>query len=140
MSDRQSQLETDPRFPSGRWIGFFVQKHLLPGKHSMELHLTFADGTLSGDGRDCVGKFTVHGRYNLADGRCRWTKLYLGKHAVYYEGFNEGQGIWGAWHIPATSLTIEVSGGFHIWPEDMSDPTGQSLHEHAEVPAELVSV
>ena len=93
MSDRQPQPETDPRFPSGRWIGFFVQKHPPPGKHS-----------------------------------------------VYYEGYNEGQGIWGAWHIPAGSLTIEVSGGFHIWPEEMPDPTGRYLHEHADVPAELVSV
>ena len=33
-------LETDPRFPSGPWTGFFLQK-LLPGRHVMELRLTF---------------------------------------------------------------------------------------------------
>lgn len=139
MSDRR-ELETDPRFPSGRWIGFFVQKHLRPGKYPMELYLTFADGEMTGEGRDLVGPFTVHGGYNVADGRCRWTKQYLRKHAVFYEGFNEGQGIWGAWNIPASSITVEVSGGFHIWPEEMADPTGQYLHEHADVPAELVEV
>ena len=138
MSDSRPQPETDPRFPSGRWIGFFVQKHPPRGKHSMELDLTFVDGVLSGDGRDWVGKFTVRGRYSLADGRCQWSKQYLGKHAVFYEGFNEGQGIWGAWHIPAGTLTVDVSGGFHIWPEEMPDPTGRHLTEEAEVPAELV--
>ena len=32
-------VETDPRFPSGPWIGFFLQK-LVPGRHQMELRLT----------------------------------------------------------------------------------------------------
>src|SRR5262245_37593685 len=93
----QPQLETDPRFPSGRWVGFWIQKIMPPGRHPTELFLTFANGILSGEGRDWVGKYTVHGRYDITDGRCHWTKQYLGKHHVYYEGFNEGQGIWGTW-------------------------------------------
>ena len=44
-------LESDPRFPSGPWTGFFLQR-LLPGRHRMELRLTFQHGTITGeDGR-----------------------------------------------------------------------------------------
>ena len=57
-------LETDPRFPSGRWIGFFLDKRL-PGKHQMELLLTFRQGEVTGEGRDKVGKFLVRGRYGV---------------------------------------------------------------------------
>src|SRR5262245_12715943 len=51
--------ETDPRFPSGRWIGFFLQKIIPPGKHPMELHLNFSHGAISGEGRDWVGLFIL---------------------------------------------------------------------------------
>ena len=54
----QTDLETDPRFPSGPWTGFFLQP-LLPGRHLMELRLTFRHGAMSGDGRDWVGPFVV---------------------------------------------------------------------------------
>ena len=41
VSDQQpTDLETDPRFPSGRWTGFFLQK-AVPGRHLMELRLQF---------------------------------------------------------------------------------------------------
>lgn len=134
----QPQLETDPRFPSGRWVGFWLQKHVPPGRHQTELLLTFQDGVLTGEGRDWVGQYTVRGRYTLADGRCHWSKQYQGRHEVLYDGFNEGQGIWGKWRIAGGSSSVEVHGGFHIWPEEMPDPTGQYLTEHADVPAELV--
>ncbi len=96
----------------------------------MELHLTFAQGGLEGEGRDWVGNFVVRGRYNVTDGRCHWTKRYLGKHDVFYEGFNEGKGIWGRWEI----LSDGLHGGFHIWPEGMPDPTQPHLVEQAELP------
>jgi hypothetical protein len=137
MSERP-QPETDPRFPSGKWVGFWIQKHPPIGRQPTELYLTFSDGVLQGEGRDIVGKYTVRGRYNLADGRCHWTKHYVGKHEVYYEGFNEGKGIWGTWSIRARPDTVEVRGGFHIWPEEMPDPSEHTLKEEAEVPAELV--
>jgi hypothetical protein len=123
-----TDLESDPRFPSGPWTGFFLQKQL-PGRHHMELHLTFRQGTLTGEGRDWVGPFLVRGRYDLADGKCYWTKRYLGKHDVFYEGYNEGKGIWGRWEIPPY-----WKGGFHIWPEGMSDPSQPTLSEAADVP------
>jgi hypothetical protein len=123
-----ADLETDPRFPSGRWTGFFVQP-VIPGRHMMELHLTFRNGALTGEGRDWVGKFLLSGRYDTRDGKCYWTKRYLGRHDVYYKGFNEGKGIWGTWDIPP-----EWRGGFHIWPEGMEDPTRRQLHEEADLP------
>jgi hypothetical protein len=125
-----SDLETDPRFPSGPWTGFFLQP-LLPGKHLMELRLTFRHGAMTGEGRDWVGPFLVRGRYDIADGKCSFTKRYLGKHDVFYQGYNEGKGIWGRWEIPPF-----WQGGFHIWPEGMPDPTQPTLSEQAELPKE----
>src|SRR5437588_5766992 len=126
-------FETDSRFPSGPWTGFFLQP-LLPGRHRMELRLTFRQGGMTGEGRDWVGKFVVRGRYDLADGKCYFTKRYLGKHDVFYKGFNEGKGIWGVWEIPATEFTARQTGGFYIWPEGMADPTSRELHEEADIP------
>ena len=128
-------LEPDSRFPSGKWVGYFLQKEV-PGKHSMELILTFSQGAMTGEGRDWVGDFLSRGQYKLEDGRCHWTKRYVGRHDVYYEGFNEGKGIWGTWEIPPGTLGVGYRGGFHIWPEGMADPTEQHLVEEADVPVE----
>jgi hypothetical protein len=129
------ELETDPRFPSGPWIGFFLQREI-PGRHQMELHLTFRQGSMTGEGRDWVGKFVIKGRYSTEDGRCYWHKRYLAKHDVFYQGYNEGKGIWGTWELPPPiSLLMHPLGGFHIWPKAMGDPTGQHLTEEADVPA-----
>ena len=63
MHDHEpSDLEPDPRFPSGPWTGFFLQR-LVPGRHLMELRLTFQHGTITGEGRDWVGEFLVRGKY-----------------------------------------------------------------------------
>jgi hypothetical protein len=111
--------ETDPRFPSGAWVGFLLQKHARPGRYPMRIRLSFRGGTLTGEGEDFVGRFTFHGSYDLGTGGCVWVKQYLGRHAVNYRGFNEGAGIWGMWEMPEWGF----SGGFHIWPEDMPDPS-----------------
>jgi len=129
-----ADLETDPRFPSGPWTGFFLQR-LVPGRHMMELRLTFSDGVMHGEGRDWVGPFVLLGRYDLRDGKCGWTKRYLGKHDVLCNGFNEGKGIWGVWEIPDTDLSLAQRGGFHIWPEGMPDPSRPELSEQADLPA-----
>jgi hypothetical protein len=120
--------ETDPRFPSGPWAGFFLQREV-PGRHLMELRLTFRDGRLTGEGRDWVGPFTVDGRYSLADGKCQWVKQYVRRHRVFYQGYNEGKGIWGVWTLPPS-----YRGGFHIWPEGVGGPGGPALTEEAEPP------
>jgi len=140
MKTPLADLETDPRFPSGPWTGFFLDRRL-PGRHRMELGLTFRQGVLVGEGRDWVGKFVVQGRYDLADGRCYFVKRYLGKHDVNYQGFNEGKGIWGVWEIvwPIPDRpAIKWSGGFHIWPEGMADPSHPKLSEQADLPIAIV--
>ena len=128
----QTATETDPRFPSGPWTGYFLQK-LIPGRHLMELRLSFSQGQIQGEGRDWVGLFILRGRYDLQEGKCYWTKRYLAKHDVFYQGFNEGKGIWGVWEI--SSKTLPQQGGFHIWPEGMPDPSTPHLTEAADLPA-----
>jgi hypothetical protein len=131
-----STTETDPRFPSGKWVGFFVDRRL-PGRHQMEITLTFAEGRLNGNGRDRVGSFDFIGAYDTSTGKCEWVKQYVKAHAIIYRGFNEGKGIWGTWELrdPGGVYT----GGFHIWPEGMSDPTQPRLAEEADVPVESVA-
>ena len=134
MSDAPiPDYETDPRFPSGPWAGYFLQK-ALPGKHLMELRLTFRTGVMIGEGRDWVGAFSVKGEYNVTDGKAWWHKKYVGKHDVFYKGFNEGKGIWGTWEIGHPSIGVLATGGFHIWPEGQGD--GSTDHLEAEAPIE----
>src|SRR5262249_53612540 len=130
---QKPDLETDPRFPSGPWTGYFLQP-AVPGRHMMELLLTFSKGQLTGEGRDRFGVFILRGQYFLADGKCHWTKRYIGKHDVFYQGFNEGKGIWGVWEIAATQEYGGQRGGVHIWPQGMSDPSRSHLTEEAELP------
>jgi len=129
-----SPLETDDRFPSGRWVGFFTDKRV-PGKHDMDLTLAFSQGKMTGTGRDRVGTFTIDGTYQLGDGVCEFMKQYVGQHGVNYHGFNEGRGIWGKWELTQHGMTS--SGGFHIWPDGMADPTQPTLDEEADIPHEI---
>ena len=53
-------------YPSGRWDGFWVQEHF--GRQAMTpFSLRFADGIITGEGRDVIGRFTFAGEYNTAD-------------------------------------------------------------------------
>jgi len=122
--------ETDPRFPSGPWTGFFWQR-MLPGRHQMTLDLVFSDGQLEAKGTDRVGHFTFAGSYDREDGACRWTKQYLGKHQVSYTGVNKGQGIWGAWEISQLWGLYRDRGVFHIWPQGMTPTAEADLTEEA---------
>ena len=119
--------ETDERFPSGPWTGFFLQP-ALPGRHWMELHLTFHEGRIRGEGRDWVGSFLVTGRYETDTGKCWWSKKYVGKHDVAYMGYNEGRGIWGTWEMTNPAW----KGGFHIWPEGMDVDGSKRAAEEEE--------
>jgi hypothetical protein len=123
-------LERDPRFPSGRWTGFYIQPWM-PGRHTMTLDLTFRDGGLEAQGSDRVGGFTFSGSYDPKDGACRWTKQYLGKHEVSYSGVNEGKGIWGVWEIRLLWGLYRDRGVFHLWPEGMSPDADADLTERA---------
>lgn len=126
--DAQPITETDSRFPSGPWTGFFLQPGT-PERHWMELDLTFRDGIMAGAGRDRVGKFAISGRYHLDNGRCHWAKTYFRQHSIDYSGYNEGKGIWGVWEYQSN-----WRGGFLIWPVAMGDPTQQKLAEAAPLP------
>lgn len=128
---KENPVETDDRFPSGPWKGFFLQP-ILPGRHWMELILTFRSGVLSGEGRDWVGQFIIRGKYEVLSGKCWFAKRYLGKHDVSYQGYNEGKGIWGLWELPSEGKSWR--GGFHIWPVAMGDPTGSKLKTAEDVP------
>jgi hypothetical protein len=130
----QPPTETDPRFPSGPWQGFFLMPHS-PGRHTMELHLDFRQGTMTGEGRDKIGAFLIRGKYSVDDGKCHWTKKYIKKHDVFYQGYNEGKGIWGNWEIPPS-----WRGGFYIWPTAMGDPTTPKLREAIDEPIEFDTV
>jgi hypothetical protein len=131
MNEEPAAVERDPRFPSGPWTGFFLQ-HWLPGRHPTNLHMTCHDGRLTGTGRDWVGAYTIDGHYDLATGRCEWTKQYLGKHSVAYRGVNDGHGIWGVWEIRQLGGLYVDRGGFHLWPE------GTDVSEESERTEEAV--
>lgn len=103
-------LETDERFVSGRWRGFWVQD---PARSRTDMNLEFSGGHISGEGYDWVGAFVIRGTYELESGKVSWTKSYLGAHCVKYDGYAEVKnGIWGLWNI--TGLD---KGGFQIWPD-----------------------
>ena len=51
------------------------------------------------------------------------------KHALAYQGYNEGKGIWGTWEFEAA-----WKGGFYIWPVAMGDPTQSRLAEAIDEP------
>src|SRR6266480_261955 len=118
-----SDLETDPRFPSGRWTGFWLQRCYL-GRQWMSLNLEFTSGVIRGEGADRVGDFTMAGTYDLVTGACAIVKSYAGAHSLRYQGRNEGDGqwIWGLWQLRTFDR-----GGFHMWPAGEDDPTGKRL-------------
>ncbi len=132
----KAEFETDPRFPSGKWGGFYLMPHTGQKRHQTECVLNFHSGRMWGDGQDKVGKFIIEGKYNLEDGKAHWLKTYISKHTVHYNGYNEGKGIWGIWEIPNT-LNINWRGGFHIWPEGVGIGGDDSLHEALDLPTEV---
>ena len=114
---------SDQLFLSGPWVGFYNYR---PGdRHRMDLELSFASGSMTGDGNDDLGRFLIKGRYDASSGECHWTKSYVGAHQVSYRGFREGKGIWGTWEI-----SLFAHGGFRIWPRTAGE--GESHRETAE--------
>jgi hypothetical protein len=86
-------------YPSGRWDGFWVQENY--GRQAMTpFTLNFAEGRITGQGKDMVGRFTFSGLYDEATGVVRMVKQYIGKHQVLYVGQPDGEGsIQGTWSI-----------------------------------------
>lgn len=127
--DTRRLVEADPRFASGSWVGFWIQRGL--GKQPMTLSLRFANGRVSGDGSDVIGRFRVAGTYGLESGYVRILKQYEQAHRVSYQGANQGDGLWlwGLWTLGGER------GGFHLWPEAEDDPTRRGLRHGATAPA-----
>ena len=101
----------------------------------MDLHLSFTNGRISGEGNDNVGAFVVKGEYCAQSAECHWTKTYPGAHDVFYRGFREGKGIWGTWEI-----RNDNRGGFHIWPKDSGEGESSSTTALAKRPAPPLKV
>jgi hypothetical protein len=119
-------------YPSGPWVGFYNYQ---PGdRHRMQLHLTFANGVIKGDGNDDIGRFFIKGCYD-SQAECHWTKAYIGAHDVFYRGFREGKGIWGTWEIGNFA-----HGGFHIWPKRAGDSDPFIDSEIAAEPVDAISI
>jgi hypothetical protein len=100
----------------------------------MQLHLTFANGMMSGDGNDDLGRFLIKGRYDSQSAESHWTKSYVDAHDVFYRGFREGKGIWGTWEIGNLD-----HGGFHIWPRQAGDSEAVTESEIAAEPVDAVA-
>lgn len=130
-------IESDPRFPSGDWHGFFIQNSICRGRRfPMSLNLSFLRGNMTGEGSDWVGKFIIKGTYELKIGKTCFHKRYLKAHDIYYEGFASRPGICGVW-----SLLRDIDrGGFVIWPKGWPDPTQQTTRERIDVPQRLIPV
>ncbi|MCX7887116.1 MAG: hypothetical protein N3B01_07700 [Verrucomicrobiae bacterium] len=122
---------SEPDFPSGPWIGFYVYGDARHERHRMDLMLTFANGVMSGEGNDDIGMFVIRGRYDPVSKECHWTKSYVGAHDVFYQGVREGRGIWGTW-----SISESVRGGFHIWPLDSGTGDAGVEEQAEELPQE----
>lgn len=119
-------------FPSGPWTGFYKYSGQTV-KHRMELHLEFANGRLTGEGIDDIGRFYIRGHYDARELECYWTKTYVGAHDVYYRGFREGKGIWGTWEIG-----LRARGGFHIWPKGAEEGETEEAAAQEPAPAQVV--
>ena len=126
-----NKIETDPRFPSGEWSGFFIQQEFGLGRQRMSLELEFKNGTVRGSGSDVIGEFRMRGQYHTKTGEVNLLKQYLGQHSVFYRGYahSGNKGIWGVW-----SIEYWGTGGFHIWPRGTGDPTRLSAKREMDVP------
>ena len=100
-------------YPSGPWVGHWDQDGM--GRQSMhDLVLEFDAHRISGQGRDCVGEFTLRGEI-APDATVSLIKQYVGRHAVVYSGQHDGEGmIFGVWvlHGDDGKFAMRPAGGF----------------------------
>jgi hypothetical protein len=132
--------ECDDRFVSGEWTGFFMQPDTRQ-RHAMDLVLRFAGGTISGNGNDRIGEFTISGKYDADTASCAWHKQYVGQHGVFYGGQARQRGIIGHWQIPGQPSFW--TGPFFIWPRAYGDLSSEFerafLEYEMDPPAEIVT-
>ena len=87
-----------------KWAGHYVQN----GSHeAMHIDsLKFKKGTVSGRGEDTNGKFEISGTIEK-NGAVHFTKQYIGKHAVQYNGQRNYHEIKGTWSVPDYGISDE---------------------------------
>lgn len=93
----------------------------------MNLYLDFTNSTVSGQGTDYVGPWTISGSFSSETAECVWIKQYLGKHSVRYQGIWGETGIRGRWTIGSL-----ISGDFHIWPAEYTEIQAAYLAQEAQ--------
>jgi hypothetical protein len=110
-------------YPTGVWRGYWEAAGW--GRQEMqELVLRFADGKVTGDGVDRVGRFTFRGTYEPS-GTVTLVKQYIGRHQVIYQGQHDGEGtIFGRWTIPPLG-----SGPFALAPVTAGPPADTPIPE-----------
>ena len=107
--DETANFGSDPRFPTGPWKGYWLQK----GRTGlMKLTLAFVEGCVVGDGSDLIGEFDVLGFYSIKERSITLKKTYRGGHEVWYRGRPIRDELMGEWTIADTP----ARGGFRIWP------------------------
>ena len=132
MTKSESASRTDPRFPSGPWVGYYRQGRT---QSRQRMTLTFANGRIGGSGTDPCGPFDLTGTYDTTTGASRWTKSYT-THRVFYDGSAaEGDGIPGTWSIKGGGGIAMDTGQFLIWPDALALEEAKSLRKQEPVPA-----
>lgn len=106
-------------YQSGTWHGHWDQGGL--GRQEMhDLHLKFDGNRLTGQGWDCVGRFTMDGEI-MPDAEVHIVKCYVDdetdrrRHSVVYLGRHDGEGrIHGVWALEGDNgrWSIRMEGGF----------------------------
>jgi hypothetical protein len=119
---------TNPLWLSGEWVGYYTYQ-TQPTKCPLHQTLEFSDGHIRGAGIDNPGHFVIDGSYDEASRAVQWTKTYIGKHDVRYEGAARNGEIMGSWSLKQNKQGREVSlrGEFRIWPL----PDGQYCDEES---------
>jgi hypothetical protein len=130
MSDEPRLSETDDRFPSGPWTGFY---HQWGTQARQRLSLSFKAGVISGHGRDPAGDFSIRGSYHTDSGKAALVKIYP-SHQVEYDGHADGDGIGGGWMI-RYDLGLADRGQFRIWPDELAVPEHERLKAEEPAPA-----
>ena len=120
LTPNHPEHETDPRFPSGPWRGFWLQRRT---RGWMNLQLVFKDGDVRGEGEDIVGKFVIRGNYCVETDKVTFRKHYVNGHMVAYAGVaGLDSQIRGQWEIRA----CEDNGYWRIWPVQMCEACRRS--------------
>lgn len=130
--DEKPSLETDERFVSGPWRGFYLQWGM---RGRQELSLTFFDAQIVGDGADPAGDFRVAGGYDVESGKV-WMRKTYPTHTVEYDGVadpGKDMGIRGGWQI--RTILGRDRGQFHIRPDASAGGAAESLGREQPVPA-----